>query len=341
MGREDRTARESSEDEAAEEEGEVSGRESAYLLARDVAVAVVLVLVVLGAIFAYTQVWPPMVVVESASMAHSDTQSYLGVIDTGDLVLVQRAPEKADVVTWAEGKATGYRAYGDFGDVIVFHPLTMPVDSTPIIHRPIVYAVWNENYGGWDVPALESPALAGKWQATNETGAPLTLPRAITGTLTLRELGFTGTLTLSINLQVLLANPLNHHDGYFTKGDHNAGFDGWGLVPQSRVVGKARGELPWFGLLKLLVSPGSRCCRYWGDVSPDHQGATKNAWDSLTLTLVILPIGLYLADAAYAFGEDQWTWWRRSRGGRRKARRGPRDADDTEEPGPPDSDEDG
>lgn len=341
MGREDRNARRSSEedgdedDEEDEDEGEMSGRDSALLLARDVAIAVILVLVVLAAIFAYTQVWPPMVVVESASMQHSDTQSYLGVIDTGDLVLVQRAPEKADVVTWAEGKVTGYQTYGDFGDVIVFHPQTFSLDSTPIIHRPIVYAIWNENRGGWDVPALENPALAGLWQATNETGVPLLLPRAITGSLILHQLGFRGVLSLTINFRSLNGSAANRVDGYITKGDHNSNFDGWGIVPQSRVVGKARGELPWFGLLKLLVSPGSKCCPSWGFVSPDHQGATKNAWDSLTLTLVLLPIGLYLADAAYAFGEDQWKWWKRSRGRGREARGGPEQSSPERGAGPP------
>lgn len=340
MGREDRDARRSSEededeDEEDEDEEEMSGRDSAILLARDVAIAVILVLAILGAIFAYTQVWPPMVVVESASMQHSDTQSYLGVIDTGDLVLVQRAPEKADVVTWAEGKASGYRTYGDFGDVIVFHPQGYSLDSTPIIHRPIVYAIWNENHGGWDVPALENPALAGLWQATNETGVPLTLPRAITGSLVLHQMGFQGTLTLTIPFKELNTSVANHVDGYVTKGDHNSPFDAWGIVPQSRVVGKARGELPWFGLLKLLVSPGTKCCPSWGYVSWDHQGATKNAWDSLTLTLVLIPIGLYLADAAYAFGEDQWKWWKRSRGKRRGARGGPEKGVPEQGPGPP------
>src|SRR3989441_7677195 len=49
-------------------------------LARDLLVAAIIVVVFLAAIYLYTGVWPPLVVVESSSMQHSDGASFLGVI---------------------------------------------------------------------------------------------------------------------------------------------------------------------------------------------------------------------------------------------------------------------
>src|SRR5512136_2920662 len=89
-----------SRDEEPEDEGD---REGWKAWIRDIAVAVIIMAVVLAAIFAYTQVWPPLVVVESSSMQHGDTTSFIGVIDTGDLVFVQAAPNRADVITYVQG----------------------------------------------------------------------------------------------------------------------------------------------------------------------------------------------------------------------------------------------
>src|SRR2546425_1099668 len=64
-------------------------------LGRDLLVAAIIVVVFLAAIYAYAGVWPPLVVVESASMQHSGQDSFLGVIDTGDMVFQQAAPTRA------------------------------------------------------------------------------------------------------------------------------------------------------------------------------------------------------------------------------------------------------
>src|SRR5207245_11293438 len=86
-------------------------------LGGDLLVAAVVVVVFLAAIYAYARVWPPLVVVESASMQHSSQESFLGVIDTGDMVFQQAAPTRAAVVTYLEGRASGSSRYGDYGDV--------------------------------------------------------------------------------------------------------------------------------------------------------------------------------------------------------------------------------
>src|SRR3972149_7448127 len=78
-------------------------RDSLILLGRDIAVALLVVLIVFGIIFLYTQNWPPEVVVESRSMQARDTEGSIGVIDTGDIVLVPGAPAKANGVPWVEG----------------------------------------------------------------------------------------------------------------------------------------------------------------------------------------------------------------------------------------------
>src|SRR5437879_13594378 len=65
-------------------------------LGRDLLVAAIIVVVFLAAIYAYASVWPPLVVVESAAMPHSSQESFIGVIDTGDMVGQQDAPSRAD-----------------------------------------------------------------------------------------------------------------------------------------------------------------------------------------------------------------------------------------------------
>ena len=94
---------------------------------KDVGIAIGSVVVVFLLTFAYSGNWPPMVVIESGSMEHDNNSLYaepgythLGTIDTGDLVIVKEAGKK-DIVTYLEGKDTGYEKYGDYGDVIVYY----------------------------------------------------------------------------------------------------------------------------------------------------------------------------------------------------------------------------
>jgi hypothetical protein len=67
---------------------------------KDVIIAFIIVLIIIGSIYIYTGNWPPVVVVESDSMQHSDDESFLGVIDTGDLVLVKSIDSEDDVVSY-------------------------------------------------------------------------------------------------------------------------------------------------------------------------------------------------------------------------------------------------
>ena len=66
--------------------------------AKDIGIAIGSVLLVFLLTFAYSSNWPPMVVIESGSMEHTENPLYdepgfthIGTIDTGDLVIVKEA----------------------------------------------------------------------------------------------------------------------------------------------------------------------------------------------------------------------------------------------------------
>jgi signal peptidase len=285
-----------------------------YLL-RDIAVAFLIVAVVMAAIFAYTRVWPPMVVVESASIQHSNTLSFVGVVDTGDLVLVQAVSGKTDVMTYLEGRGSGYRTYGDYGDVIIFLRNGRP-DETPIIHRAMVYLQCNatDNCATYDVPALKDPNLRRGIDWDTTSGRYLALGAG--EELILRGVGFREvTLTLKLDLfrsYAISQNQNSPYSGYITMGDNNArssstgvsaGNDDW-LVKQDWIIGRARGELPWFGLIKLTIEAES--CRGWGD-----DCAPANSWNALTISLVLLVAAPLSVDVGFAL-------WRRAERNRRR-----------------------
>jgi len=265
-------------------------------LARDLLVAGIIVVLVLVGVYAYTGVWPPLVVVESQSMQHSGTESYLGVIDTGDMVFQQSAPNRADVVTYIEGRASGYSTYGDYGDVIIFRQASSP---TPVIHRAIMYVTLHNN-GTYITADVDKLSQLSGWEATTDSG-PITCPPSCSGvylrSVTIHRMGFRQNLGITFDFTTLLR--FAPRSGYITMGDYNAAFlscatppfdpcaaapydRGW-LPVQADIIGRARGELPWFGLLKLTLQPTDTCCAGWGD--PE---APKNSWDSLAVGLVVL-----------------------------------------------------
>ncbi len=293
--------------EGDEEEKPVTFRQATLLFARDLLVAFLAVLIVMGALFAYTQVWPPMVVVESSSMQHTTDTSFVGVIDTGDLVLVQSVRRPSDVVTFVEGRLAGHETYSNYGDVIVFKRPSGSAE-TPIIHRAIVYIVANGT--GFDVPSLAAPSN-GEWSGVRTSGEAATTPYGLRSVTIRGVRNWASGSAMEIDLNYS-TNGVAVRTGFLTKGDHVGGstFDSWGPVPVANIVGKARGELPWFGLLKLTFFPGeSGCCpNGWGDTNP-ATGAPKNSWDSLLVSLIAIIVGPFAAD----YG---WAYWRK----RRKAR---------------------
>ena len=66
-----------------------SGTSFANLL-REILLAIGMIVLLIGGLYAHTGTMPPLVVVESSSMIHSE-QGEIGSIDAGDLILVQES----------------------------------------------------------------------------------------------------------------------------------------------------------------------------------------------------------------------------------------------------------
>lgn len=253
---------------------------------KDVVLAIAIVGGVLGSLFLYTGVWPPMVVVESGSMMHApctapgqpdfcDPQvgyGKLGTIDPGDMVFVKRAPRREDIAPLAEAGNPSARNYGKPGDVVVYFPFNNRGD-TPIIHRAMAYV---EVLGVTDVDRCRTE------------GPPSTAQFSIFWDGREQSFGASG-----IQIEALgLRDYKPCWSGFITKGDNpvtNTQADAAigtdpgttfitctptdcsavrplprGVTRLSRqpvqvswIEGKAVGELPWFGLIKLALNFGS------------------------------------------------------------------------------------
>lgn len=267
---------------------------------KDIVIAAVIISVIMGALYAYTGTWPPMVVVESESMQHSDDTSYIGVIDTGDIVLSKHISSKSDIITYVEGRATGYRSYGDYGDVIIYEPYGRHV--TPIIHRAVLYLRWNSTGGGYDAPGLKNLKYDEDYTVTQGDGW-----RNIHGRISIYNYGYehrTLTIPISTIINYFQLSGKTPHDGYITAGDHNIA-KGYGTdqpiicrepIKFSWIVGKAEGELPWFGIIKLMFS---------GTLGAHP--APANSWVMLIISIALLIIVPMIA-------ENLWDKWKEKRG---------------------------
>ena len=199
-------------------EGLARPARAAYWRARDaiwfeplVALAIVALLVV--GLWAYAQNWPPIYVVESSSMQHG-VDDHLGLINTGDLVLAQKV-DPATVIPYVIGMQTGYVTYGEYGDVLLYHP-NGDSSVTPIIHRAIVYLVHNSD-GTWSYPALSGLACSSSSHpyyriSTTSDGCG---SNHVTGTLTLYGIGWQ-----NASIPIPLAT-LGQSSGFVTMGDNN------------------------------------------------------------------------------------------------------------------------
>mgnify|MGYP000892081664 FL=1 len=125
---------------------------SGFTWIREAMLAGGLVVLVLISMWVATGSFPPMVVVESGSMMHTEEGS-VGAIDPGDLVLVMN-PDRVEIVTFVEATEEGnenfgYETHGMAGDVIIYQK--NGGSDTPVIHRALLKAVANDS-GGRDVP---------------------------------------------------------------------------------------------------------------------------------------------------------------------------------------------
>lgn len=260
---------------------------------RDTLLALAVVAAILGVLFLYTSVWPPMVVVESGSMMHINDADppfgRYGTIDPGDLVIVKGVDGREDVTTMADAAEDHY---GSFGDVIVYYPLN-DRSRTPIIHRAVA---WVDVKGEGTGRTYEI-----KWAEENQHCRAGKCTFDARGVY-LPSLGFDSAAGFSDT-----DGWKPPRSGFITKGDNPrsnpradpaAGIScSQSFPPQKRceavdpswIEGKAQGELPWFGLIKLAVG---------GKKNMDPQGsdwlrigwawAPRDLWAMLALSLALL-----------------------------------------------------
>ena len=254
-------------------------------LSKDVVSAFLVVGLVFVFGFLYTSNWPPMVVIESGSMQHDDNADYqepphhhIGTIDTGDLVLVKEV-DNEDIVTYLEGKKTGYEKYGDYGDVIIYYKNNLRehegVPTTPVIHRVMCW-----------IDVLENGTYYVK-----ETD------RYYEDDLVIEEIGVDFAKHGEGDSH---GRPDLKRSGYLTKGDsqYNPSVDQKSHLDSSgarvepilpeEIIGKAKGELPWFGLIKLKVTQGD-----------NYDKAPEECKKMLIIGLLAIFVGPYIVSKAW------------------------------------------
>jgi signal peptidase len=234
------------------------------MLRGPVAVVVSLFLImvlVMAALGSATGVWPPLMAVGSKSMQHNDTHSSLGIIDTGDVVLVDRQAEAGGLRTYLDSVPDGHQSFGELGDVIVYRP---PNGGIPIIHRAICELVYNASSDSFDVPALAT-LPPGSWSVSG----PAKQWWDLDDELNLFDVGYAN-VTVHIDLKEMLMDMgLAPHGGLVTMGDNNwQDIDGVriGIVDQGGIpgidepisfdwiIGKVTREVPWVGTIRLWLT---------------------------------------------------------------------------------------
>ncbi len=211
----------------------------------------------------------PVVVVESGSMMHCangvgspsstcerETWGRIGTIDPGDLVFVRDVKGRDDVTTVAGG---GKEWYGEPGDVIVYRKGGSEI-ATPIIHRAMFWLDIHDGNDGTNCPANSYSVVALGILCRSDLNHPvLQGPK-----YELRQ-------DYHLFLERQGAGPEN--SGFVTRGDNNNAADQPGIsdmpVRPEWIIGKARGEVPWVGLVKLKVSDISSGTDFYDRAPPD------------------------------------------------------------------------
>jgi signal peptidase I len=241
-------------------------------------VALAIIVVLLVSLFAYTQNWPPIYVVESNSMQHGPTDQ-LGLINAGDLVLAQKVP-LSQITSYMAGISSGYSTYGEHGDVLLYWPNGQ--GGTPVIHRALLYLQWDPagSYNATDLsPPCGSESGATWAYFATLSASPTCKTTNLDGYLYLYHVGWNSE-NVTIDLTPGVApGTLGDHSGFVTMGDNNSRPDQEGpptissLVESGWIIGVARGMIPWFGSVKLLLD---------GDAGR----VPAQSWELMGLTIV-------------------------------------------------------
>jgi signal peptidase len=253
----------------------------------DMVVVLVLFILVLSSLYAYTQVWPPFVVIESSSMQHGYQYKY-GIINAGDIVIVKHITSINQIQTYVQGEADGFKSYGEYGNVILYHENGL-TNTVPIIHRAIIYLIWNSSENAFSAPSLSSLEYNQQWSSPNRNYNDLQK------WLVLYNVGWKNQI-VNITLTVL-----PHHSGFITMGDNNFVQNGgnyYGIYDQeglidiygnivqpvmlSWIVGIAQGYIPWVGSIKLYFDGNAN---YVPSASWDYLGVVISTFVVIVLTV--------------------------------------------------------
>ncbi|NPA75194.1 MAG: S26 family signal peptidase [Euryarchaeota archaeon] len=264
---------------------------------KDIIISIVVVAVVFLALYAYAGVWPPIVVVESGSMQHGN-DSNIGTIDTGDIVVVKKVYSPDDVTTYIEGRMSGYKTYGNYGDVLIYN-----YNGMSIIHRAIAYLMWDGHE--WKIRGVNENHLPNWLYIDRTPGQEMLTIYNVTMS------DNSGKYMIMIHLDPKHLNPnVVGDEGFITMGDHNLiefgptaydqnGADGYTpicpkLVSYNMITGVARGELPWFGAIKLYLT----------GTNTNEIPANTNLW--LGVSIVTLVAASFLIDYAVDHRRELW-----------------------------------
>ncbi|MDR3075255.1 MAG: S26 family signal peptidase [Candidatus Methanoplasma sp.] len=247
------------------------------------AVAVAVIVAAFVGISKASGVSPFQTVVESGSMQHG-IGSQIGVIDTGDMVVVKNKDSMV-IQSFIDGYKTGYERFGNYGDVIIYN---RGPDLNPVIHRAILWLDYNGN-GTWSAPSLEGYPRE-LWLCS---GSPDGDYMNLSGTLTLKNIGYVDTPDASINLDTLAAG--SPTDGYLTKGDNNSRFDQPsslagvnGLISYDRIKSVAWFEIPWAGTFKMVFNGKTNIIDYWVPNTIPCIAASALLWIFLIVSISFL-----------------------------------------------------
>ena len=163
------------------------------------------------------------VALTSRSMSHAE-QNLPGILDPGERITIAGAHQASDVVPYVDAKPRNLQFGGDWGDVLSYRAVSQgspahkpgQADQLGVVHRAMAWVRYNATSDAYDVPSL---GVSGqRFVEFPEVGMYDPYADAYVH------------VPMSVRLDPALAG---RHDGWLTKGDHNAGFDqdaGGGLL---------------------------------------------------------------------------------------------------------------
>jgi signal peptidase len=256
----------------------------AVSLARDILWVVAVVGSIALALYLICGTWPAVVTIESGSMIPN--------MNIGDLVVVVEKDRFGELQTWDTGTVSGYKTFGDYGDVIIYRPNgvtdmwasvgLLPLSAQhPIIHRAMTWTdaggpvpTYINIYRGEVTPTGYLPLhvvgeTAGGFQILSTgTGTPAANYTPGQRDLVMRNVSGENYVLPADEIvenagYILKSGTIAAHGGYITKGDNNAASDQGSLsfgglgtiepVAEEWVVGKALFTVPYIGLLPLHI----------------------------------------------------------------------------------------